>query len=246
MAAIGGRATAPAPSWTPLDDVANISALFLPNGFSAPYNATTGIWSDLSGNGFHATFSAVKPTESGGYPIMGSTDKYLVIAASFNGDLASSASGAIVAIAEYTAALDTYVGNYQNPAIIEGSAATPGLVADDSGLRLEGYDAANYVEKIVAGFAQNTPALCAGKWDGLGVYTSLGGAAWSARQDYTIGQTSLDGTNMGATTYMGCGFGNAYVWQGPIKALAIYPDFNDVDNAKLAQWQTWAAAAGLV
>jgi hypothetical protein len=245
----------PAPGaggWSPLDDAALTSGLWLPGGYSTTGTAgvdEVGIWNDESGNGRHAssapTLGYTAPTAAGGYPTFTGYIG-LIIPASFANALASAAQGAIVVIAETTVELATDTGLYVNPTIVSGSGATPHLIASDMGLRAGGYDTVYYIEDYEPGVVTDTPFVGAAKWDAEGIYTSLDGAPFGAPTPYNPGATGLDPSNMGATAYVGMGYGGNYVWNGPIKAVAIYPNAADVDDAKLAQWQAWAIAQGLV
>lgn len=242
-------------SWAPLDDVPITSGLYLPGGYSTPTSAT-GQWLDESGNGRHFLYnvgliggaSATAPiAHARGYPIFDGVDGGLVCAGkSFASDFSAPDNGAIVAIVQYRNRLESSSGTYTNTSVVMGAGATPGLVIDDSGVRLEGFDTLGYTTSTAPGFHAYASTLIAGKWDGVGTYASNAGGAWSAAFPYNAGMVSLDGTNMGADVYIGMGYGASSQPRGVIKAVAFYPNAADVDDAKLAQWQAWAIAQGLV
>lgn len=257
----GAEVTLVGGAWAPINDIAMLSGLYLPTAFGGGYSTTgtpgvdeVGTWLDASGNARHADSSVVSSTapvaHGSGYPVFDGGASGLVVSASFNGDLTTAANGAIVVIAEHDSPLAADAGNYQNPSMVSGAGATPHLNAADqgggNGARFGGYDASNYIEVNELTFSPATSYVIAAKWDGLGIYSSLAGSVWGTRTDYTPPQVSLDGSNMGASAYIGMGYSYGHQWIGVIKAVAFYPDAADVDNAKLAQWQTWAAAQGLV
>lgn len=246
--------------WTPLNDVGIVSGLYLPGSYSTtgtPGVNQVGTWTDQSGNGYNFTndnaFGETAPTaHASNYPIFGggSTNGLKTLLASVANTaydtFCSEASGAIIVIAEYTTTLPTDVGNYQNPTMVSGSGATPHMNVSDAGLRFGGYDGNTYINATNGTSNHLVPTVVAGKWDATGVYQSRAGEAWSSVSAYTGGNTDLDAANIGAYTHIGCGYSLIYQWTGPIKAVAFYTSHTSVDNAKLAQWQTWAVQQGLV
>lgn len=244
------RQDTPAVSWSPTDDIGDFSVLLLPGDYAVvgtPNVNAVGTWTDSSGNDYDAVMDMTGqqvPTDDGdGNPVFDeSNTDALVISQSLNGTLASPDNGAFLVIASQTSPLEATVANYQNRTMLAGSGATPHLIADDAGLRMGGYDSNAYIEAQRAGFVAATVTVCAGKWDDTGLYVSLDGENWNAVEPYGMTFTSLDATALGAATYVGNGFGFGHAWDGTIYCVAIYPDSADLDNAKLAQWKTWADA----
>lgn len=249
------RPSGGAPAWAPLDDVALVSGLYLPGGYATvgtPGVDEVGTWTDQSGNArhfvsVHADTAPVAHADD--YPIFdGTTGGLQCAGVSIAGDFAASAgdNGAIVVIASHDSPLLAHSNPYyDNPCMVSGSGATPSLMGDDEGSAFSGYDDTDYVYANRAGFAADTSYVIAGKWDAAGLYQSRSGE-WSALVPYNETRVSLSVANVGAHTYIGMGYAYAYIWTGPIKAVAFYPDAADVDNAKLAQWLAWATAQSLV
>lgn len=237
-------------AWTPTDEIGKVSVLLMPGDYvvtGTPNVNAVGTWTDSSGNGFDAVIDSTGqqvPTDDGnGNPVYDETNSdVLIISQSLDGDLAEADSGAFLVIALQTDPLEATVANYQNRTMLGGAGATPHLIADDAGLRFGGYDSNVYIENNVAGFMSETATVCAGKWDATGVYVSIDGGNWSAVEPYGNPYVSLDPTALGATTRVGNGFGDGHPWDGTLFLVAIYPDPADLDNAKLAQWKTWADA----
>lgn len=252
-------------AWFPNADAC--SGLFLPGAYSVAGTQGTdavGTWADASGNGYDfasgvvgfGAFPGFSPEASAdGYPVIdASTTQGLArLATSLAGDqgvgyvaLCEPSDGAMVVIAKWSGALTSYGGTYTNPAMVCGSGASAGLLADRKGVRFEGYDAVEYVEAQSFSFDPDVVTVCAGKWDSSGVYSSTMGKPWSSLAPYTGAQTSLSAGDVGPDTYIGTGYGGAGVWNGDIVAVAFYPSASQVDDAKLADWNMWAILHGYV
>lgn len=241
-----------ASAWWPQDDVALTSGLYLPGGYSTTGTAgvdEVGVWADVSGDerDFVSVHADTAPVQHEGYPVFdGVTGGLECALQSINGDFATPSNGAIISVAGHEAPLVAHSNPYyDNPSVMSGSGATPSMMGDDAGSAFSGYDNTDYVYANRSGFAPDTSYVLAGKWDDVGLYESRD-STWSTVVPYNVGQTELSGPNIGVDTYIGMGYAYGYIWKGPIKAVAFYPDAADVDNAKLAQWKAWAYSQGLL
>lgn len=252
-------------SWAPSSDTT--TGLFLPGSYSVTGTQGTnavGTWLDTSGNGRNFTsgitglgaFPNFCPTaHADGYPVIDAsiTQGLGRLATSLAGDqgvgyaaLCQPNDGAYVVIAKWSGALTAYAGTWTNPAMVCGSGASAGLLADRKGVRFEGYDAVDYVEAQSFAFDADIAIVCAGKWDSIGIYSSTMGKPWSPLQPYSGAQTSLSAGDVGPDTYIGTGFGGDQVWNGDIIAVAFYPHAADLTSEKLLWWDVWAKVKGYV
>lgn len=189
------------------------TAVYTPGTYSG------GLWPDASGNAHDANWADGVPAEDAGCPDMNGTNDYLLITESLvegGTPLATQTAGSMLAIFEADAA-DADAGDYLNPAIISGTAASPGIYYSDAGFKAVCYD--------------DTTALYVPAAAGAATLTDphIGFCTWSATElrarvdagPFVVGtlDTGLPIGNVGPDTYIGTGYSSRF--NGRIRLVAI-------------------------
>jgi hypothetical protein len=236
--------------WKPQDDKGTLSLLLMPGDWSPNLDPAKAVWRDSSGHGRNATVApgANQPGYSGGCPVFAGAETLTIFGASLADNLsfpgasmAAVDNGSMIVIAQTSSPLPGDSADYNNPAMISGTGATPGLYHSDTNLKCVGYDTVTYIRADATGGspAADVRHLMIGTWDGVGLFASADGAPQNGTF-YGVGPLSTG--NIGPDTWIGRSFATFYT--GTILLVAVYP--TRIDNAKIAQWYQWARRVKLV
>ena len=220
------------------------------------YSAATGIWTDASGLGNHATYaSATKPAAFNvngvgtACPDFDGVDQYLNIAqslASYGGsppDMATLTAGTkIVGFQADTTQPDPGV-DYADSILSVGNGASCGACINDDGFLAETYDEATalYDRTAVQAAANGTKHIGFVRWS----TTTWGGRVnGNAFATVTLTHGGLSDGNVGAATELGRSFVGTQYYDG--KLLFYFVFATAISDANCNKIRSWAQQRGYV